>query len=87
MVFSLKDTLEFNRHNGSLNVEKFVFEFYVGSNRKSVSVRRLRDMGALRSRLPFICSQFVGRLKHTCGPRAQQSVDSSGIRTHNLHNT
>ena len=79
MVFSLKDSLEFNRHNGSLYVGKFVFEFYVGLKRKSASVRRLRAMGTLRSRLPFICSQFVGRLKHTCGPRAQQSVDSSGI--------
>ena len=34
-----------------------------------------------------VCSQFVGRSEHNCGPKAQQSVDSSGIRTHNLHNT
>ena len=49
-------------------------------NHKSVSVHRLRGMSALGARLPFtapVCFQFVGRSEHTCGPKAQQSVDSS----------
>ena len=59
-------------------------------NSSSVSVRRLRNMGALRARLLFTApfrSQFVCRSEHTCGPKAQQSVDSSRIHTHNLNNT
>ena len=41
----------------------------------------------LRARLPFaapVCSQFVGRLERTCGAKAQQSIDSEGIRTQDL---
>ena len=51
----------------------------------SVSVDRLRNISALIRCQS--CSQFVGRSEHTCGPKAQRSVDSCGIQTHNLHNT
>ena len=54
----------------------------VEKNRKCVSASGLRNMGAVRARLPFmapVCSQFVGWSEHTCGPKAQQSVDSSGM--------
>ena len=56
----------------------------------SVSVSRLRNIGAFRARLPFaapVCSQFVGRSERTCGPKSQQSVDISGIQTHHHLNT
>ena len=35
-----------------------------------------------RAMLPYtapVCSQFVGRSEHTCGPTAQQAVDRSAI--------
>ena len=50
----------------------------------------IEKYGCLKARLPFtapVCSQFMGRSEHTCGPKAQQSEDSSRIRFHNLHNT
>ena len=60
-----------NSNQADLKIELLVKK---SQNRMSVSVRGLRNMGALRAWLPFaapVCSQFVGRSEHTCGTKAQ----------------
>ena len=48
---------------------------------------KIANIGCLKGEAAIYGAQFVGRLEHTLGPKAQQSVDSSGNNTHNLHNT
>ena len=48
---------------------------------------KIANIGCLKGGAAIYSAQFVGRSEHTSGPKAQQSVDSSGNHTHNLHNT